>query len=564
MREQDASNAPEKAEKMYPVNFVAEEIPTKTVFSDPQNVGGETQYPTLWTENDEGVAVSLNFGGAKKATVTPSADFTTATFSADFAQSEVEQPYVFYALSPFTASVGATSSHGGYHLNIPTDQTPLASSCDEAAQLLIASKEVESVADFGEVRFHFSHVTAYGKLTLKNMTAIPEGATIQSIELTASEHLAGRFYYNFEEAGLSESASSRTLTLKSDNITVDASGNSGDIWFACAPADLGGGTLKVDVYTSMGILSRTVEIPTGKLAFNAGRVSKFTVNMASAEFTQAADITNSATAGAAYAMSTTQNNNNRGQAAVTVASDGSDIILQNPSSTVEVLTLVPGYYSGYFYLQETTTAQGRYIGTTSSTSNNYLRSSAASTASNRTNRGYYNWAFNISKSIAYITAYQTVSSNSGNYKHIRYNNSDSIFSAYKGTSRTACSSQQNVYIYRKVAGVNIDDDPILEQDIYGAYLSSGNKLYGAGSQLSREYINDGMVTFAILTPSTSEIAEFNGIPVDPAKGDTFTLNYNVIRGRNASDTDYNVTVVKVDGPKVWLSAGSGNGFIVKK
>ena len=203
MREQDASNAPEKAEKMYPVNFVAEEIPTKTIFSDSQNVGGETQYPTLWTENDEGVAVSLNFGGAKKATVTPSADFTTATFSAEFSQSEVEQPYVFYALSPFTASVGATSSHGGYHLNIPTDQTPLASSCDEAAQLLIASKEVESVADFGEVRFHFSHVTAYGKLTLKNMTAIPEGATIQSIELTASESFAGRFYYNFEEAALS-------------------------------------------------------------------------------------------------------------------------------------------------------------------------------------------------------------------------------------------------------------------------------------------------------------------------------------------------------------------------
>ena len=134
------------------------------------------------------------------------------------------------------------------------------------------------------------------------------------------------------------------------------------------------------------------------------------------------------------------------------------------------------------------------------------------------------------------------------------------------TSRTSWSGtgSQNVYIYRKEAGINVDTDPILEQDIYGAYLSSGNKLYGAGSQLSREYINDGTVTFAILTPTIAEVVEFNGIPVDPAKGDTFTLNYNVISGRNASDTDYNVTVVKVDGPKVWLSAGSGIGFIVKK
>ena len=40
--------------------------------------------------------------------------------------------------------------------------------------------------------------------------------------------------------------------------------------------------------------------------------------------------------------------------------------------------------------------------------------------------------------------------------------------------------------------------------------------------------------------------------------------FSLIQGRNQVDTDYNVTVVKVDGPKVWLSTGNGNGFIVKK
>lgn len=147
---------------------------------------------------------------------------------------------------------------------------------------------------------------------------------------------------------------------------------------------------------------------------------------------------------------------------------------------------------------------------------------------------------------------------------IRYNSN--MFAAYRSTSQTSYSETtgSNVYIYRKEAGVNIDNDPILEQTEYGAYLTSDNNLYGTGAQLSREYMNDGTVTFAILKPAIYKIAEFNNIPTSPAKGDTFTLNYNVITGRNASDTDYNVTVLKVDGAKVWLTDGAGNGFIVKK
>ena len=142
-----------------------------------------------------------------------------------------------------------------------------------------------------------------------------------------------------------------------------------------------------------------------------------------------------------------------------------------------------------------------------------------------------------------------------------------MYSAYKSTSQTSWSGESNsksVYVYRKESGVSVDDDPILEQETYGAYLPSGNRLFGPGDQLSREYMNDGTGTFAILSPATTSVVEFGGIPVSPAKGETFTLNYNLISGRNQSDTDYNVTVVKVDGAKVWLSAGGGKGFIVKK
>ena len=439
----------------------------------------------------------------------------------------------------------------------------------------------------------FTHLSAYGKLTLKNLTGkIPQGASITSIELTASESFAGRFYYDFTEAALSESSPSRTITLKPDNLT-QASGNIADIWFACAPADLGGGTIKVDVNTDQGVLSRTVSIPTGKLAFNAGRVSKFSVDMANATFTQVADrwvlvtdastlaagdeiiIASSASAGSAYAINTTQTTSGtagRGLVSVTIAEDTDGrIIIRNPGSTVEVLTLLTGYGTGTFYLKETTSSTGRYLYASTNYNTNSLNSAAANTATGNNYRNYASWKITISNKVAVISTYGTVKQNNWSstsyYRHLRLNGT-TAFGTYRSSSQTAWNSSTTgtteVYVYRKEAGVNLDEDPILDQTEYGAYLTSGNNLYGAGAQLSREYMNDGTVTFAILTPATYNISEFNGIPTSPAKGDTFTLNYNVITRRNASDTDYNVTVLKVDGPKVWLSAGGGNGFIVKK
>ena len=575
------SNAPK--EEVYQVHFVAEEIATKTVFGEAEGSDGNVSYPTLWSGNDEQIAVSLNLSNFKGAAVSASQDGKKAEFDANFSTSTAEAPYTFYALSPYSACVGASSSHGGYHLNIPTEQTPLATSCDEAAQLLVASETVESVEQFNSIELNFSHVTAYGKLTLKNIN-LPEGDTVQSIDLTASVPFAGRFYYSFDEDVLSDkdNEASRTITLFPKNLSV-ADGSIADIWFACAPADLGGGSIKVVVNTGSGKLSRTVDIPTGKLAFNTGRISKFSVSMANAAFEQVTDrwilvenvsdlaagdeiiITNSSSIGAAYALSTTQNTNNRGQAAISIVKDvDGKLIIQNPGGSVEVIKLVDGNYSGFFRLQEATSTSGRYLYTrndTNRTNYNYLQAGLSP------DQGYSNWKITISDKIAVISAYQSYTINSKKYyKQIRYNNN--LFAAYRNTSQTSSSNSvsgtSNVYIFRKETGISTEDDPILDYEKYGAYLESGNHLYGAGSQLSREYDNNGTVAFAIITPDTFEVAEFSGIPTDPAKGDSFTLTYNQITGRNQTDADYNVTVVKVDGPKVWLSAGSGYGFIVKK
>ena len=121
-------------------------------------------------------------------------------------------------------------------------------------------------------------------------------------------------------------------------------------------------------------------------------------------------------------------------------------------------------------------------------------------------------------------------------------------------------------IFRKTVlnGNPYDDDPVLEKSGYGAYRNGTDRVYVAGAdQLSREY-NGGTLTFAILSPGTAEVLELGGIPADPLVGDTFTLVCREIRGVVIEERQYFVTVLRVDGSKVWLSDRKGNGFIVRR
>lgn len=577
-------NAPE-----YQVHFVARDIQTRTVFKAAQQDGDDIRYPVVWTGREDKIAVSLNFSEPQEAAVTPSASGSSAEFDASFSASGQQAPYVFYALSPLSASLGSSSSQGGYLLNIPAKQTPVDGSCDEAAMILAASSTADSPSAFSSVDLHFSHVTAYGKLTLKNLS-LPGDADIQSVDITAEAPISGQFYYNYDSGLLTDYAASRSLTVNAGSLALTANGDKfdmADIWFACAPADVSGGDLCVTLNTSIGKFTRTVSIPKGKLSFSAGRISKFTVDMADADFEQVADrwilvtdastlaagdeiiIASSATAGSAYAVSTTQTTSgtpSRNGISVTIARDSDGkMIVAYPDSNVETFTLLAGAYSGTFYLKEATSASGRYLYASTTGTSNSLNSSETITSSIQ---DYASWVISTaSGNSSVISTYGTVSFGSINYyRHMRLNGTE--FRTYRSSSQTiwkgTTSGTADVFIYRKGPGTDSSYDPMMEYEVYGAYLSDGNRLYQAGKQLSRENQGDGTVTFAIISPASFEVDEFIGIPTAPAKGDSFTLTYNRITGNDQTDTDYNVTVVQVDGPKVWLSTGTGYGFIVKK
>ena len=540
------------------VHFKAAPLQTKTAFAEPSVEDGIATYPTLWTENDTQVAISLNFADAVNGAVQPSDDLTQATFDADFADADATAPYTFYVLSPASALQAVSPSRKALTVSVPSVQTPLAQSPDEAAQILVAQSEASDEMP-EDVDVHFAHLTGYGRLTLKN---IPEGEEVTSVVLTSPDQpWSGTWYYNTADGTVEAKEASASITVKTDA--------SADVWFACAPVDMKGKTLKIAVKTATGSYEREITLSGKNVDFSAGHVYKFSVNMESATFVEnqkevyyeLVTDASSLKAGdeviianvpdtkipAYYAISTTQKTNNRSAVEVTVEDDK---IYDPDPETVEIFSVEAGSSNGTWSFK---THDGKYIACGTGNKSNQL-------LSNTGNNGYSSWNVSISGGAATLKASQ------GSRSYMLYNHSNTLFSCYNATTVNGTTTSL-VALYRKTEGETVpgSDDPILEQDVFGAYLESGNILYTQGSQqLSREYTGS-TVTFAILDKAQNSVFEFAGIPAAATVGDTFTLTFNQLRGNKIiSSQEYNVTVAGEEGAKLRLSDGAGNGFIVKR
>lgn len=403
------------------VHFHASELETKTAFGERT---GEGKYPTLWTENDSKVKVSLNYAAAKDAVVNPSDDFKTASFNASIEDDETGS-YTFYALSPSTAQYAPySSSTKTVGIEIPSTQTTLTNSVDEAAQILVAKSE--TFDEFPEgVELSFSHAVAYGRMSLVNLNL--GTAVISSVSLTSSENFAGRYSYSPDTGEMTEISASKTITVNTSSAS--------DIWFACAPVDLSdGGTLDVVVNTDKGTFTRPIVFPADKGNFVAGHVAKFSVNMqgislvapevytlvkSKSELTVDSEVIIVAST-EDFAISTTQNSNNRGQAGVTKTGE----TINSPAGNVQVFNLVVGNKdnTAAFKVGE------EYLYSVSG--KNYLRT------------GYFNdaasWNISVSpEGIATINNYANTAYN------IKYNASDRLFSCYTTAQTAVCIYKKN-------------------------------------------------------------------------------------------------------------------------
>lgn len=430
------------------VRFVAESAPTRTAFTTPD---GDGQYPVLWTENDTKVKVSMNLASAKDADVTPASDGQSAKFEAQFSTDGVTAPYTFYALSPASAYVSNSSQYKYWSFEIPADQTPGLGTPDEAAQILVgASQDYTSLDEV--IGVNFSHVTAYGRLTLTNLDLT--GVAVNGISLDFGTPVAGRFFYYIEDTDDHSAGDLVVNGTSGANIINLATSQTREVWFACAPADISGTELKVTVNTASGLYEKTITVPANR-RFVSGRIAKFSIDMTGATLqdnkvyelvTDAAELTAGseviiANADGDYAIGTTQNNNNRAAAAVTVE----DNAITNPSGSVEILAVEAGTSAGTFAFKG---QNDLYL--VSENGNNRLKSSEEKTALG---------SFTVTIDAAGATKVIATASDHGD---MRFNKSSGIFSCYATSSTTGTP----VALYKLVGSGT--DEPIFQATLEGA------------------------------------------------------------------------------------------------
>ena len=519
------------------VRFHAETDETRTAFAEAVN----GVYETRWTGNDSEILLSLNYGKAEKSAVKVSADGRTASFEAAFDASAASAPYTFYAVSPASAARAISPSRKAWSVSIAADQTPSALSVDEAAQLLVA-KSAAGAKLPEEVALHFSHLTAYGRISLRNLEL--GDAKVQKVDLTFSTPVVGEWYWG-EDGSLTSNGDSHTITLHTD--AAD------DLWFACAPVDVSGQTLKLVLFTDHGNMEKEITFPEGR-SFASGKVARFSVDMAGVEFQK----------GIVFVPLTDVSLLKEGDTYLILSADGAYALGPQASSGTEYRERVPvSVKDGILVNPGDATLlelrRGSSTGTWSfHTDSGYLAADktgdALRTIAGRSN--FSSWEISISGKEAKLKAQK------GESTYLRYSSSSSRFTCY-----SSATAQKGIILYRMAdAEVGaVEDDPLTANSEDGSYLKGAERTYVKGvDQLVRSY-PDGKLEFVILNAPAKEQMVISGFDPNLRKGDRATVSVQYRKGFDKLlEETYLLTVVKEDGPTVWLGDGSGQGFILKK
>jgi len=464
--------------------FFASSIETKTTFGEAE----DGKYPTIWN-GTETVGISQNMASTVRATVTPGSTGKTAEFTPNSTIVDDESgDYTFYAISPAAAAVSSINkNYCSWNLNFPASQTPLENSVDESAQILFG-KNVAGDEFPEEVAFDFVHVSAYGKMTITDLE-LADDETVSSITLEAEKNFVGRWYYyvedtdEYNEGEVAPSSASNILTLTTDKVE--------DVWFAVAPVDLTGTSLKVTVATSNGTYTKTVSFGTHG-NFVSGKVAKFSISMegvkpaAPVVYTLVTDVKDLTLESeviivaldAYQALSTTQNYNNR--AATDVVKEES--IISDPAAAVQVFTLEEGTVAGSYAFA---TGSG-YLYAASSTAN-YLR-----TEETLDDNG--SWGIEISEDgVASVAALGEFTRNV-----MQYNSTSSLFSCYGAASQGAIAIYKNMETGTdeypaapELTGISVADYTV--NYTVGGTFSFDGKVMGQYTDGSEKEIESGYV-----------------------------------------------------------------------
>lgn len=245
------------------------------------------QLPTVSDENKADCQSITNDGKTAAFAIKQTEDATNKSYHAYYPYSAVMRFY-------------HTSDDKVAFINIPDVQKPTElKTVDPAAIVLYANTTVETTGS--DLDLDFNHVTAYGRLLLRNLSQKLSGdETISSVRFTAfsanstdNVALTG-VYTHFHDNDSDTTLNSDDLFNTNSYVTVDYSGISNmptgsaldnfEVWFATAAVE-NINKISVRLETTKGkTYRREYDLAGGKeITFSAGKVYSIGVNMANAQ-----------------------------------------------------------------------------------------------------------------------------------------------------------------------------------------------------------------------------------------------------------------------------------------
>lgn len=251
------------------VSFVAEEARTAV------DTSGELPLFS-WSENETFAVLEQTDALAEATSVAYNKVDGKANIDAEFSLNADKGEYKYVAVYPKAGYVAAESIKAAT-LALPAEQSMAVGSYDANADLMV-SLPVVTTAQPTEVQpLRFTRLVAVAKLAISNLT-LAAGEEVESVEFTANgKALAGTITADLEnphEFAVAKGVSSVEVATTSAN----------EVYFTVLPTTLvAGDAYSVTVVTNKSVYIKQGVIPEGKsLAFEAGKVSRFGVNMSEA------------------------------------------------------------------------------------------------------------------------------------------------------------------------------------------------------------------------------------------------------------------------------------------
>lgn len=251
------------------VNFVAESTRTSV------DTAGDTPIFS-WSENETFAVLEQTDALAKATNVIYENVEGKASIKAELAANPDKAAYQYVVVYPEAGFVSAESVNSAI-LALPAEQTMAEESYDPTADLMV-SKPVETTAQPTEAQYvQFTRLAAVAKMTIKNLN-LAAGESVEKVEFTANgKSLAGRV--------TTDLTNPESLAVNQGVSTVSVTTSATEVYFTVLPTTLeAGDSYSVAVVTNKKVYIKQGTIPEGKsLAFEAGVVTRFNVNMAGVE-----------------------------------------------------------------------------------------------------------------------------------------------------------------------------------------------------------------------------------------------------------------------------------------